>query len=262
LANGLASNADVLRVESQLALSEQLTGRAVHAQRAAEDRLRTFMHAQPGEFLDIGEDISAPLPEEPATDLEVLTRRAARDRLELEGLLETQASLEQQAKATRAGILPRLEGVGSLVDANPNPRYIPNQARFNTTWALGVQLTWTPNDSLSLIAQAKQTDARAASTRAQRNALLDGVRTEISEALRAWSDAQLAIETSAPSLAASEESYRVRHALFLNQRATSVELSDAENDLLRARLDVVNARIDQRVAKVRLSHAVGRDAAE
>jgi outer membrane protein TolC len=122
-----------------------------------------------------------------------------------------------------------------------------------------VQLTWTPNDTASSLVEAKETDARAQSVRARRSALLDGVRMEVSEGIRSWSDARLAIETSARSLAASLESYRVRRALFLNQRATSVELSDAEADLLRARLDAVNARIDQRIARVRLTHAVGRD---
>ena len=45
-----------------------------------------------------------------------------------------------------------------------------------------------------------------------------------------------------------------------NGRATSVELTDAETDLTRARLDAINARIDLRIARVRLVHAVGRDA--
>ena len=60
-------------------------------------------------------------------------------------------------------------------------------------------------------------------------------------------------------LASAEESYRVRRELFRAGRATSVELTDAETDLMRSRLDALNARMDARVAKVNLEHALGRD---
>ena len=51
----------------------------------------------------------------------------------------------------------------------------------------------------------------------------------------------------------------VRRSLFQNGRATSVELTDAETELTRARLSVVSARIDARIAEVRITHVVGRD---
>ena len=51
----------------------------------------------------------------------------------------------------------------------------------------------------------------------------------------------------------------MRRELFRNGRATSVELTDAETELVRASLDVVNARVELRVARARLLHATGRD---
>jgi outer membrane protein TolC len=45
-------------------------------------------------------------------------------------------------------------------------------------------------------------------------------------------------------------------------RATSVELTDAETELLRARLDALYATLDQHVARFRLEHATGRDAGD
>jgi len=49
--------------------------------------------------------------------------------------------------------------------------------------------------------------------------------------------------------------------LFLQGRATSVELTDAETEMTQARLDAIGARIDHREARVRLDHATGRDVA-
>jgi len=73
-------------------------------------------------------------------------------------------------------------------------------------------------------------------------------------------EARTAIESSARGLSAAEESYRVRRSLFQNGRSTSVELTDAETDLTRSRLESINARVDLQVARVRLEHALGRDA--
>jgi outer membrane protein TolC len=45
--------------------------------------------------------------------------------------------------------------------------------------------------------------------------------------------------------------------LFQNGGATTLELLDAETDLTRARLEALDARLDERVAQVRLAYAVG-----
>ena len=71
--------------------------------------------------------------------------------------------------------------------------------------------------------------------------------------------AQRAFATSQKGLAAAEESYRVRQALLAAQRATAVELVDAETELTRARITALNARVDLRVAIAQLAHALGSD---
>jgi outer membrane protein TolC len=48
--------------------------------------------------------------------------------------------------------------------------------------------------------------------------------------------------------------------LFNAGRGTSTTLIDAETALAQARFDHLNARVDARIARVRLDHAVGRDA--
>jgi outer membrane protein len=66
--------------------------------------------------------------------------------------------------------------------------------------------------------------------------------------------------TSMKGLSASEEGYRVRRELLNADRATAVELVDAETDLTRARIAAINARVDLRVAIAQLRHALGQDA--
>ncbi len=81
-------------------------------------------------------------------------------------------------------------------------------------------------------------------------------------AARAQQESAAVLATTARGLAAAEESHRVRQALFAEGRATSVELTDAETDLVRARLAAVDARIDAGLARVRLQTATGEAPAE
>ena len=61
-------------------------------------------------------------------------------------------------------------------------------------------------------------------------------------------------------VSATSAEIAARRYLFRNGKATLVEVNDAETELTRAQLEVINAHIDARIARVRLDHAVGRDA--
>ena len=70
----------------------------------------------------------------------------------------------------------------------------------------------------------------------------------------------MALGTAQRGSAAAEEAYRARAEQYRLGRASSVELTDAEADLSRSRLEVINARVGIRIARVKLDHALGRDA--
>jgi outer membrane protein len=180
-------------------------------------------------------------------------------RLEVRALDETAWSLKDQAKNTRGAYYPKLDAFGDLLYANPNSRIFPQEPVFRGTWDVGLQVTWAPNDLGVASAQSKTLEARAASTEAQKAVLVDALRVEVMQQWQAYREAEASIATTARGLAAAEESYRVRKELFSRGRATSVELTDAEIDLTRARLEAINARLDVRIGRVRLLHALGRD---
>jgi len=73
-------------------------------------------------------------------------------------------------------------------------------------------------------------------------------------------EADFSIDSSKRELASAEEAARVARELFNNGRGTSTTLADAESDLTRARLDLLNAKVNARTARIRLEHALGRDA--
>jgi outer membrane protein TolC len=258
---GTVSRADVLRFESQLASSQLFFERAESFSSITETQLRVAMHDDGGTPYQVGEplDGSAAGATYPA-DLVSMWAEAAHNRLEVRALDESAGSLREQAKVARAGRWPRVDGFADLIHANPNARVFPQEEAFKTTWDAGLQLTFSPNDIASAGAQGAVLDSRAASVMAQRQGLGDAIRLEVTQARNELREAKQAIESSSRGLAAAEESYRVRRSLFQNGRATSVELTDAETDLTRSRLEAINARVDLEVARVHLEHALGRDA--
>jgi outer membrane protein len=257
---GTASKADVMQARSTLAGAELTLEQANNASIYAEDQLRITMHDEPGRRYSIGEDLRADLPPLPdSTDLRALLVESLDHRLEVRALDDTSYSLREQAKAAKAGEYPKIDAFGDVIYANPNSRIFPQTGKFDATWDVGVRLTWSPNDIFTSKGSADQLSAQAAQTEAQKQALLDSIRLEVTQAYQALKQALVAIRTGVDGLAAAEEAYRVRTELFRNGRATSTELTDTEIQLFNASLALVNARADLRVARARLSHAVGRD---
>lgn len=253
-----ASLADVMNAQAQRARAELLLEKSKTFTLVSEDRLRTAMHDGSAKRYAIGEDLLGPLPARPSGDLATLLSEANANRPELRALSITSRALAEQKKATRGAGYPRLDAFGNAYYQNPNSRYVPQSEEWKASWDLGLQLSWTPNDTATTSAAAAALEAKRAEVHAQQAGLRDALRSEVFGAYRGLREAEIGIRTAERGLAAAEEAYRVRAEQYRYGRATSVELTDAESALIRARLDLVNARVDFHVARVKLLHAVGR----
>jgi len=257
---GRMPEVEVLRAESAVASAELLNERTTNAGIVAGERLRTLLHDESDAPYLIGEDLLAPLSPPPVDRPDALYGEALQKRPEMRAIERSDSSLRQQRTAAQSTGLPRLDAFGNGYVANPSPRVFPQREEWKATWDVGVQLSWSPNDLGGEDATTRSIDAGRRKLDAQRAAVKDAVRDEIRAAVVATREAAVAAETANRGLTAAEESYRVRRELFELGRATDVELIDAETDVLRARLEMIQARVDARVARVQLDHAVGRDA--
>jgi outer membrane protein TolC len=261
---GTASTADVLRVESQLASSELQLARSQASAELYEQQLRVVMHDPGKAGYGVGEDLRV-VPERSAMLERAANERGLIDgaidrRLETRALSANASATRSQASAVLAGELPRLDALGGLSYANPNQRIFPQRDEFKGTWDVGLQLSWTPSDIFGAEANRSGTLARARQLDEQRADLSDSIEMEVRQELQSLKLTETALRTSERGVVSALESYRVRRALFQNGQATSVELTDAENEWSRAQLEVIGARIDRRIAEARLSHALGDDA--
>jgi outer membrane protein TolC len=253
------SRADLLRVEAQRAQAELTLARLRNLATLRDEQLRILIGAEPGAPLAIGEDVRVDLDPPSTTKIDELTKQATDRRLDLATLDRGIEARDRQREAQRAELYPRLSAFAQVDFANPNQRIIPAHDEFDLTWAAGVQLTWSLNDTLVGGAKRDQTAAEAAQLRADRDRLLEGIHLQLVAAVQAVDLARAAIAVSAGGLAAAEESYRVRRELLAGERATAVEIVDAETQLTQARFAAIDARIDLRIALAQLRHASGQD---
>jgi outer membrane protein TolC len=254
------SKADLMRIEAQDAEAEQTVDQLKYLASLREEQLRLLIDAPTNEPLAIGEDIRADIPVPTTAPLDDMMRTATQQRVEFKVLDEGIKAKEKQREAELANEIPRLTAFGVMDYARPNPRLFPQKDEFDFTWSVGARVTWTINDTLISRTTMQRIRAETNQIRADRENLVRGTRIEVLQAQQALALAQHALVTSQKGLAAAEESYRVRKELLNADRATGVELVDAETDLTRARVTALNAHIDLRVAMAQLTHALGNDA--
>jgi outer membrane protein TolC len=253
------SKADLLRVESQQAEAEQTLDQLKNLSDLREEQLRLLIGAGAGEQLTLGEDIRKDMatPQLAALDESVKHANGARlDMLLLEQGIEAK---EKQTQAEKSAYLPKLSAFGVADYARPNQRIFPVVDEFRGTWSVGLTLGWTLNDALVASTTQHRLEAETNELRADHENLVRGTRIQILSSQQAVTIAVHALATSQKGLAAAEEGYRVRKELLNAERATIVELVDAETDLTRARINALNARVDLRVAATQLTHALGDD---
>ena len=253
------SRADLLRIESQAANTQQALDVLTNVVVLREEQLRLLIGASEAEKLEMGEDVRQDIPAPQMAQLDELVKHATSRRLDLKSLdLGIRAKEAQQAQEI-ANQLPHLSAFANVDYDRPNQRQFPQRDEFKFTWLAGVQVTWVLNDFLQSRASEHRIAAETNQLRADRDGLVRATRLQVLGAQQAVQVALLALQTSQASLVSAEEGYRVRRELLNAERATAVELVDAQTTLTQARVAALNARIDLRVAIVQLAHALGDD---
>ena len=257
LSAGLISEADLARLESQLAQARSVMISSLAFEKVAAEQLRRTMHAERKERMTIGIDVLADPPPKQPRLLGELQSLARQHRLDIQALQKTKSALEEAASAQRGSYYPRIGAFANAIYANPNQRIFPQDNRWDFTWDVGVRLTWTINDTFSTIGAAAEADARAAIVVEQLRSLEDGISVAVTKAYYDIETARAALAAAKTRETSSTTSLRVRRQLFRGGDATATEIVDAESDLIQARLQRVDAAVNLLVARAQLELAVG-----
>ncbi|MFW6050225.1 MAG: TolC family protein [Myxococcota bacterium] len=256
---GAAARVEGLRARARVASARVALARARGGVAVAERSLRTLLHLPADASIAIGEDLST-LPAPVEGDVEALVTRAKDARPEVESLELLVRAREREARAEAGRQWPQLSLQGQVDYANPNQRIIPLVEEFRTTWQVGAALTWSPNAMLDARAGAAETRAEAMRAEADLRALEDSIEVEVVRSHDQLETAREALEAAQLGIEAAEESYRVRFRQLEAGAAVTTDLVDADAELTRARLELLDAAIDVHLAHARLRRAVTGEA--
>jgi len=255
---GSATRADVLRVDALVSSQQAAIADARAFRRVAERNLAVMMN-EPIRAYEVGEDVLAPPPSlDPLPELDDLIAEAQANRLEVRSLERAVDGMHQNIRATRAQYYPRLDAFADALYANPNQRFFPMQPIWRGSWSVGVQLSYTINQSLRTKAQVRELKTNKRELVLQAEQMRRGIAMEVAQAYHDRERALAGIQLTTRSLATYIEAYRVASENYKQGAATTNEIIAAEGEQVQAALRAVNSRIDLHVATTRLLYATGR----
>jgi len=256
LQGGTLTPADVLQIESAVASAQVVVNSAISLEELARADLALLMGAAGNQF-SIGENLLDPV--EPLGSLGSLTeliQRAQRERKEVRALEALLRANHAAHEGLKSNLYPRLDGVANVTYANPNPQAFPPEAEWKGSWSVGLQLSWDLSGYLDTGVQRTELDTQARISSTQIDVLRRAIASEVTAAWAAWQRAESALVLQQKALEAAEAAYQQRVLLFQAGETTTTTIVEAEVQRHNATLATVNTRVDLRIARVRLLHAI------
>jgi len=250
---GTVAPADALALETLVASSETAVSQARSFERLAQQNLAILV-GNDVEFT-IGEDVLANAEDEDVGELDTLVEQGMRERPEMRAFSRQKDATVEAADGAAILKLPKVEGFGTLVYANPNQQFFPPTQEFNTSWSAGIRLVWNPQQFFQARSQERELRATARVIESQKAQFRQTIESEIRAGFEELVRAREALALSDVELRSAEATYEQRTVLFQGGEATSTEVIEAEVNKLNAALRAISARIDLRVARARLERA-------
>ncbi len=257
-AAGRATDLDVSRARTRLAVARGSGVQSRGAVAGAHLALTTLMGVPSTTELVLTDTLTnSALGEAPPAAS--LLSEAFTSRPEVVAAKEAALAAAARAQAERAGLWPQLYARFGYNYEKPNPRFFPVRDRFDASWDLSVMLSWTAWDWGVTYHGAEAARAEAAAVQRNVEEVQNGVRMDV-EGRRQEYESLREMTSAAQQAAKSAEHALTRAALLFGEgRITSLDLLDAETELVRARSDLVQALADARVAWARVLRAAGRE---
>jgi outer membrane protein len=252
---GSAARVDLMRVQAQEAAARVAVEQANLGVSVAARALQTLMHTD--EPPSLGEDLSEEVSDIPTETEETLLEEAYQNRPDLRALLEYIEVTEHQLKSAKGGGAPDVLARGSVQYSNPNLRVVPQQQRFEATWEVSALIRWTPNGTVAASGRAHELRAALQQAEADTQLMRDAIRVEVAQGYNGMLAARSAIESARLGLEAAREGYRVTREQLQAGIVNTTTLLQAQAELIRAQVDVVESAIGIRVAKAQLRRAIG-----
>jgi outer membrane protein TolC len=186
-----------------------------------------------------------------------LVAKATAARSERAGMQERQTALRATADASMAGMRPQIAGLAAIEPARPNQRYVPRSDTWNTSWDLGVNVTWAFMDGGRARADRAAAVAQSDAIGQRLRDFDSAIAVEIRQRLLDIESNRAALQAAAEAVSAATEARRVVGERFNAGVATPTDVLDAQNAVLQAELERTQVSAALRLGEARLLRAIG-----
>jgi outer membrane protein TolC len=246
---GAVLQSDLLRAKVQLAEVKEMTTRAVNGVKLAAANLNFAMGVPQDAEYDVTGALTA---SEKNDDLQGLITEALSLRPDLVSLDRNRMNAETNVKQARADYLPSLNLMGQ-VDWNSD-RPAGSDAK---SWAVMAMLQWNLFDGLVTSSRVREASATSARMKALEDQMRSGVQLQVRQAFYTLDASQERIAATASSVQEAEEGLRIVQKRYEVGMTTFVDVLGAENALIRARTNALQALYDSNIAHAELKLAAG-----
>ena len=256
LDQGLIPPNELLSAEAQHSREQVGAIEATNARQVAEADLRRLTGSNrtgPLEPVAVFEG-----PAQSPVGTEQLIAEAIANRPERRAFVDRVDAARARVDAAGASLRPQVAINGGFDYANPNPRHFPREARWDDSWDVSVNASWsfwdggrTRADRAEAAAGGRAAEARLADFDRQ-------VAFEVRQRQLELASSRAAITAATEGVRAATEARRVLAERFNAGVATNTEVLDAQTAVLQAELDRTRALANARLAEARLARAIGK----
>ncbi len=194
----------------------------------------------------------------PDNTIQSLLASSYTDRAELKAQDYRDKAADYQIKASKSAYMPTISAVGNGYYNNPNQRVFPLEAKFKATWDVGLSLSW--NIMQLYTARAVVSDAKNQKAQLEQltEQIKDGISMEVNSTYETVKVTLLKIDLAKRAVEQATENKRILDNRFTAQVALLSDVLEADQLLLQAQTNLLNAQADAAIAEYKLQRSLGK----
>jgi outer membrane protein len=254
---GMAVKADVLAAQARVASAHVAVVRAQTRRLSARSRLRSLLHVQADDAIELADRLALTLPDPPAP-LADLQASALAGRPELAAAAAQLGALAERERLAAAPARPEVALEAAWEYSRPNIRYFPLEDEWNDSWSVGVVAGWTLFDGGRSRADTRTAEAERRAAASQRDELARSIALEVEVSRQELASALATVDAADAARSAADERERASRERLAAGMAPMVEVLDAQSELAAAEQQQIDTRATAWIAAAYLGRAVGK----
>ena len=246
---GAVLQSDLLRARVQLAEVQEMESRSRNSVQLAIAGLNFAMGVPQSTEHEISGSLST---QDTQAGMQTMLDEAAVKRPDLMSMELNRRNAEKSVTMANADYLPNLNLMGQM-DWNSD-RFAGNDAK---SWAVMAVLQWNLFDGLVTKSKVKEALATSSRMKSLEEQTRSAVQLQVRQAYYNLTASLDRIAASSSSVQEAEEGLRIVQKRYETGMTTFVDVLGAENSLIRARTNVLQALYDNNIAQAELKLAVG-----